>query len=98
MANEYNSLTSGKSCKKAKSYKKASSLREWLFLKYGITYKQYRNKSKSRREDLREECMRDTGILYFTDQERKQEEADMYELLSEIGVPFDPIGFPLGIG
>jgi len=73
---------------------KASSLSDWLFLKYDMTYKQYRNKSKSRRDALRAEYMRDTEN--FT--KREQEEADAYALLAEIGVPFDPMGEPIGIG
>ena len=81
-----------------KSYKNAPSLTEWLLLKYGITYKQYRHKSKTRREALKEECMRDTGIEYFTEAERRQSREDVYELLASIGVPFDPMGFPIGIG
>lgn len=81
-----------------KTFREASSLTEWLSLKYGITYNQYRNKSQNRREQLRDECARDTGIEYFSGQERKQAREDMYELLSDIGVPFDPMGEPLGIG
>lgn len=77
-------------------YTKASSLTDWLFLKYDMTYKQYRNKSKSRRDSLRAEFMEDTGRKHFT--RKEQEEADLYALLAEIGVPFDPMGEPLGIG
>lgn len=88
----------GKRTKRDKTSKEASSLTEWLFLKYGMTYKQYRNKSKTRREELRDECTRDTGIEYFSDQERQQAEEDMYALLADIGVPFGPMGDPLGIG
>lgn len=40
---------------------KAGSLTDWLFLKYDMSYNQYRNKSKSRRDALREEFMNDTG-------------------------------------
>lgn len=42
-------------------YHKASSLSSWLFMKYDLSYKTYRNKSKARREQLREEYCRDTG-------------------------------------
>ena len=81
-----------------KSYKNAPSPTEWLLLKYGITYKQYRHKSKTRREALKEECMRDTGIEYFTEAERRQSREDVYELLASIGVPLNPMEFPLDIG
>ena len=77
-------------------YTKASSLSDWLFLKYELTYNQYRNKSKSRRDALRTEYMQDTGRNYFT--RKEQEEAEAYAVLAEIGVPFDPMGEPLGIG
>lgn len=90
--------TQDKQAVQDKDFKKASSLTEWLSLKYGMTYKQYRNKSKTCREELRDECTRDTGIEYFSDQERQQAEEDMYALLADIGVPFGPMGEPLGIG
>lgn len=77
-------------------YTKASSLTDWLFLKYDMSYKAYRNKSRNRRDELRVEYMEDTGREYFT--KREQEEAEAYALLAEIGVPFDPMGEPLGIG
>ncbi len=91
-----------KTAKKTKPFRKASSLTEWLSVKYGITYKQYRNKSKKSRTELKEECMRDTGIELLTDEERgramKEEETYAYALLAEFGVPFSPTGEPLGIG
>lgn len=42
-------------------YTKACSLTDWLFLKYDMTYKTYRNKSKNSRDKLRLEYMQDTG-------------------------------------
>lgn len=77
-------------------YTKADTLSSWLFLKYDISYKTYRNKSKNTRNELREEYMRDTGRQYFT--KREQEEAETYALLTEIGVPLDPVGDPTDIG
>ena len=77
-------------------YTKASTLSSWLFLKYDMSYKTYRNKSKNRRDELRKEYMYDTGRQYFT--KREQEEAEAYALLAEIGVPFDLMREPLGIG
>lgn len=41
---------------------KAKTLSDWLFLKYDISYKTFRNKSKKRREELRAEFTADTGI------------------------------------
>lgn len=35
-------------------YHKASSLSSWLFMKYDMSYRTYRNKSKARRDKLRE--------------------------------------------
>lgn len=77
-------------------YTKAETLSSWLFLKYDMTYKTYRNKSKNRRNELRQEYMDDTGRQCFT--KREMQEAEAYALLAEIGVPFDPVGEPLGIG
>ena len=34
-------------------YTKASTLNDWLFLKYDMSYKTYRSKSKARRDELR---------------------------------------------
>ena len=43
-------------------YHKASTLSHWLFIKYDMSYKTYRNKSKNRRNELRDEFEVDTGI------------------------------------
>lgn len=42
-------------------YSKARNLSSWLFIKYDISYKTYRNKSKKRRDELRAEYEADTG-------------------------------------
>lgn len=42
-------------------YHKASSLSSWLFIKYDMSYKTYRNKAKARRDELRAEYNADTG-------------------------------------
>lgn len=81
-----------------KTFREASSLTEWLSMKYGMTYKQYRNKSKNRRWQLRDECTHDTGIEHFSEHERRRAREDTYGLLADIGVPFGPMGEPLGIG
>ena len=44
-------------------YTKATSLSSWLFLKYDMSYKTYRNKSKSKRQELKDEYLKDTGKL-----------------------------------
>ena len=41
-------------------YHKVSSLKSWLFIKYNMSYKTYRNKSKERRDMLRDEFIMDT--------------------------------------
>ena len=43
-------------------YHKAKTLAQWLFVKYDMTYKTYRNKSKNRRDELRREFEIDTGV------------------------------------
>ena len=44
-------------------YTKANTLTSWLFLKYDMSYKTYRNKSKVRRDGLRQEYIEDTGNM-----------------------------------
>ena len=44
-------------------YTKANSLAKWLLLKYGFSYKQYRRKSKVRRNQLKEEYFSDCKNL-----------------------------------
>lgn len=41
-------------------YRKASSLSSWLFMKYDMSYKTYRNKAKARKDELRAEYNADT--------------------------------------
>ena len=81
-------------------YHKATTLSQWLFVQYDMTYKTYRNKSKNRRDELRAEFEADTGVVLG---EKRMTESDYeYEnamdLLASIGVPFAPDGTPLGIG
>lgn len=42
-------------------YHKAATLSYWLFAKYDMSYKTFRNKSKNRRDELRKEFEEDTG-------------------------------------
>ena len=42
---------------------KAKSLTDWLFLKYDMSYKTYRNKSKKRRDELRQEYESETVMI-----------------------------------
>ncbi len=77
-------------------YTKASTLAEWLFLKYGMSYKAYRRKSRDRRLMLKEEYVEDTEADIRTPEERDYDDA--MQILSDCGVPFAPDGTPLGIG
>lgn len=43
-------------------YQKARTLSQWLFVKYDMSYKTYKNKSKNRKQELRNEFANDTGI------------------------------------
>ena len=43
-------------------YHKVRTLAQWLFVKYDISYKTFRNKSKKRRDELRTEYEADTGM------------------------------------
>ena len=93
-------------------YHKAKTIASWLFMKYDMTYKAYRNKSKNRRNELRAEFESDTGVdlrkrekqrilnhlnnCDFDDYDAEYEKA--MELLASIGVPFSPDGNPVGKG
>ena len=94
-------------------YHKAKTIAQWLFVKYDMSYKTYRNKSKNRRDEMRAEFEADTGVsLKEREAERIQrhlnnldfddswdpEYENAMELLASIGVPFSPDGIPLGIG
>ena len=43
------------------NFRKAMTLSSWLFLKYDMSYKTFRNKSKAKRDELRAEYEKDTG-------------------------------------
>lgn len=63
----YDSSVTGPSKKKrihfeGEDYHNAKSLSTWLFIKYDMSYKSYRHKSKARRIELRNEFFNDTGI------------------------------------
>ena len=77
------------------NYRKARNLSSWLFMKYDMSYKTYRNKSKSRRDELREEYTEDTSNDIRSRQDWEYDDA--MELLASINVPFAPDGTPLGI-
>lgn len=87
-------------------YHKTTTLSHWLFVKYDMTYKQFRNKSKNRRKALREEFFADTGVnpetktkvTHESHADDEHEAEDAMQLLASIGVPFDPFGNPIGIG
>ncbi len=69
---------------------KARSLTDWLFLKYDMTYKAYRRKSKSRRDELREEYVRDTGneLKPAGDELRSVEDEDEFVEPGSLGDPY----------
>ena len=116
--NKYDSSVTGPSKmirihSEGEDYHKAKTIAGWLFAKYDMTYKTYRNKSKNRRNELRAEFETDTGVnLKEREVERIQrhlrnldcddnwdaEYENAMELLASIGVPFSPDGTPLGIG
>ena len=45
-------------------YHNAKTLSAWLFMKYDMSYKTYRNKPKTRRDNLKDEFFVDTGRSY----------------------------------
>ena len=114
---KYDSLVTGSSkmvrihCE-GEDYHKAKTIAQWLFVKYDMSYKTYRNKSKNRRNELRAEFETDTGVdlnerekqrdlnhltnCDFDDYDAEYEKAQ--ELLASIGEPFSSDGTPIGIG
>ena len=63
--NKYNSIITGPSKlirihSENEDYHNCIKLSHWLFVKYDMTYKQYRNKSKNKRNELRKEFEKDT--------------------------------------
>ncbi len=52
-------------------FHKAKTLSHWLFVKYDMFYKTYRNKSKERRDELRVEFGANTGVS-LADKRKKQ--------------------------
>ena len=88
-------------------YHKATTLKSWLFLKYDMSYKTYRNKKKERRIQLQEEYKVDTGNLLHAEKQAARyrdnmddwdEVEDAMRILEGCGVPFGPDGCPLGCG
>lgn len=87
-------------------YHKCKTLAHWLFVKYDISYGTFRNKSKKRRDELREEFKQDTGIDILAKHEARRssyvddfddDDDYWYGYLADIGVPMTPMGVPLGI-
>lgn len=90
----------------ADDYTKATTLRDWLMLKYGMSRNTYKKKSKERKNALRQEFEEDTGIhIEVPCAQYDEDDADDYmsmeegyAILADAGVPFDEWGEPLGIG
>lgn len=72
-------------------YHKAKTLSHWLFVKYDMSYKTYKNKSKNRRNELRKEFEADTGVSLDAASKKKAYENDrLMEYLASIGIPIEP--------
>lgn len=73
-------------------YHKTKTLSQWLFVKYDMSYKTFRNKSKNRRNELRKEFEADTGVVLCakTKQESNYENESLMEYLSSIGSHIEP--------
>ena len=90
-------------------FTKVKSLSDWLHLKYGMSYKQFRGKTKNRKDALRAEYFEDTGRVpgqtnktncydWDEDDDGEWTYEDAVEHLASIGVPISEDGTPLGIG
>ena len=82
----------------------ANTFSEWLKMKYNISYKTFRKKSKKRREELKMECENECNAIHFETKEerearleREEEYENAMQILYDCGVPFDDDGDPLGI-
>ena len=64
----------------------------WLFVKYDMSYNTYRNKSKSRRNELRQEFEADTGVVLGSKSKRESDydRDSLMEYLTSIGIPIEP--------
>ena len=67
-------------------FHKAKTLSHWLFVKYDMSYKTYRNKSKKRRDELRIEFESDTGVNLADKANKQINYNDIIESLAEIGI------------
>lgn len=70
-------------------FHKATSLTSWLFLKYGLTYKQFRNKSSADQYVLRAEYTEDTGRQIYdggdtTKQQTEDQDQNQVELTIDL--------------
>lgn len=87
-------------------YTKVKTLSDWLYLKYGMSYKSFTRKAKNRKDTLRAEYAEDTGRVpghsnesanrNWDDNEWTHE--DVLDHFANIGVPISEDGTPLGIG
>lgn len=73
-------------------YHKTKTLSQWLFVKYDMSYKTFRNKSKNRRNELRKEFEADTGVVLGAKSKRESdyENDSLMEYLDLIGIPIEP--------
>ena len=60
-------------------YHRAKRLSQWLFIKYDMTYKSFRNKSLSRRNALRKEYESDTGLNSTANQSKEEVQSSWLE-------------------
>lgn len=57
-------------------YHKSSTLSQWLFVKYDMSYKTYARKSKNRKDELRAEFESDIGINLLEKEAKKRRQND----------------------
>lgn len=79
---------------------KAKSLTDWLFLKYGISYKAFQRKSKERKDELRAEYTEETGNVVGGNRNTPRYDPEEWERwreqLMDMGLPFNEFGDPVG--
>lgn len=62
-------------------YHKCRKFSHWLFVKYDMSYKAYRRKSKARRDELRDEFRADTGVIPKSERDLAKTNEDFSEFL-----------------
>lgn len=79
------------------NYFDAECISEWLAIKYGMTYAQYKRRPQEERAKFQKEYTKDTGLHPGEQRPKEEPYNECMQVLYECGVPFGPLGEPIGI-